>query len=124
MKENVTGFKYKRYTAAFRLLVVRDMEENHLSMYKVREKYDICDQTIKKWLIKYGKQHLLPIKVLVMQVEEQDLLKASQTRVKEMESLVVSMQMERHRQQMFYEEALRQIGMDKETFEKKTGFKR
>lgn len=124
MSTTVTRQKCKRYSEAFKLTVIRDIEENYLSMNKAAKKYDLCDPTIKRWLEKYGKHHLLPIKILVMEPSEQDPIAAKEARIKELESLVVTMQLKEHRQAIFYEEALRQLGASREVFEKKTGLPR
>ena len=125
MATTVTERTSVRYSEAFKLTVIRDLEENHLSIGGAQKKYDICgSNTIHGWLRKYGKTHLFTRKIVIMNIEEQDALTAMRAKVKELESVVVAQELARHRQHAFYEESLRQLGVERSVFEKKTGIGR
>ncbi len=65
-----------RYSDCFKLQVVEEIENNGLSIKDCRLKYGIGGgSTIQKWLLKYGKQHLLNKIVRVETRDEIDELK-------------------------------------------------
>lgn len=65
-----------RYSDCFKLQVVEDVEKNGLSIRDCRLKYGIGGAyTIQKWLLQFGKQHLLNKIVRVETREEIDELK-------------------------------------------------
>lgn len=65
-----------RYSDCFKLQVVEEIEKNGLSIEDCRRKYSIGgSMTIQKWLLKFGKQHLLNKIIRVETREEIDELK-------------------------------------------------
>ncbi len=66
-----------RYSEAFKLKVVTELENGKLdSMEHARRKYGIKGTlTIRGWLKKYGREHLLPRKVRIEMPNEQDRIK-------------------------------------------------
>ena len=65
-----------RYSDCFKLQVVEDIEKHGLSIEDCRRKYAIGGgSTIQKWLLKFGKQHLLNKIIRVETREEIDELK-------------------------------------------------
>lgn len=66
----------KRYSDCFKLQVVEEIEKNGLSIEDCRRKYAIGGgDTIQKWLLKFGKQHLLNKIIRVETRDEIDELK-------------------------------------------------
>ncbi|MFP4027540.1 MAG: transposase [Candidatus Brocadiia bacterium] len=68
------GNKVVRYSEAFKLKVVSELESGKLSsMAEARRKYGIGGgSTVANWLKKYGKNHLLGKVVKVETVEDRD----------------------------------------------------
>ena len=65
-----------RYSDCFKLQVVEEVEKNGLSIGACRQKYGIGGAyTIQKWLLQFGKQHLLNKIVRVETREEIDELR-------------------------------------------------
>lgn len=65
-----------RYSDCFKLQVVEEIEKNGLSIEECRRKYAIGGgETIQRWLVKFGKQHLLNKIIRVETREEIDELK-------------------------------------------------
>lgn len=121
MSKTVTGRTSVRYSESFKLAVIRDIEENHLTIHSALKKYDIRGSlTINKWMRKYGKAHLLPKKIIVMEIRERDELSLLKERLAEVERLALSQQLELQRMGIYYAEALRQVGVERGAFEKKT----
>src|SRR5918997_561327 len=74
-----------RYSISFKQKVVREIEEEGLSHSEVMRRYGITGaETIKKWLIKFGKNHLLNKVVRVEMKEEKDRVKELEAEVKKL----------------------------------------
>lgn len=64
-----------RYSISFKQMVVKEVEEGS-SMEFVRKKYDIGGgSTIQKWIMAFGKHHLLNKIIRVETMDEKDRLK-------------------------------------------------
>lgn len=76
-----------RYSTAFKLKVVEQIERGELTVQEARRVYDIggC-QTIQKWLVKHGKSHLLPKVVRIEMKDEKDRIKELEAEKKQLES--------------------------------------
>ncbi|MGB4655925.1 MAG: transposase [Bacteroidales bacterium] len=73
----------KRYSDCFKLQVVEEIEKNGLSVEECRLKYGIGGgSTIQRWLLKYGKQHLLNKIIRVETRDEIDELKRLRAELK------------------------------------------
>ena len=67
--------KVIRYSDCFKLQVVEEVEKNGLGIEECRHKYGIGGtNTVQKWLLKFGKQHLLNKIIRVETREEKDEL--------------------------------------------------
>jgi len=76
-----------RYSTAFKLHVVSEIESGRLSMEGARRRYGIGGKTtVTKWLRRFGKNHLLPKVVRVETPEERDQVTTLKQRVRELES--------------------------------------
>lgn len=68
--------KTYRYSDCFKLSVVTEIEKNGLTIQEARLKYGIKGgATIQKWLVKFGKNHLLNKVVRVETKDERNELK-------------------------------------------------
>ena len=107
----------KRYSTAFQLKVVREIEQGKYTCRRARELYDIGGKsTIAKWLKRHGKAHLLTEVVQVRMKTEQDKVRQLQDRIRELERALADSQVEQ-----VYLQALVQV-MDEasgETLKKK-----
>lgn len=76
-----------RYSTAFKLKVVEQIERGELSVQQARRLYDIGGgQTIQRWLTKHGKSHLLSRVVRVEMKDEKDRIKQLEAEKKKLES--------------------------------------
>ena len=69
--------KSVRYSEAFKLQVVSELESGELKgISEANRRYGISGhETVRKWLLKYGKGHLLPRTIRVETPNEKDRLK-------------------------------------------------
>ena len=76
-----------RYSESFKLQVVSDLESGRFQTHgEAREHYGITGcSTLKSWLIKYGKDHLISRKVRIEVLNEKDKLKELKLKVRRLE---------------------------------------
>jgi transposase len=80
-----------RYSEAFKLQVVRELEEGkHANCWAAREAYGIHGTTtVSRWVREYGKSHLLGRVVHVQTADERSELRKAKDRVAELEKALV-----------------------------------
>ncbi|MBE9550814.1 MAG: transposase [Proteobacteria bacterium] len=80
-----------RYSEAFKRQVVEELERVELpNMTSAREKYGIKGRcTVRNWIKKYGKEHLLPRQVRIEMPDEQREVKKLKKRIRELEAALV-----------------------------------
>ena len=76
-----------RYSEAFKLQVVRQLEQGHFgNPWEAGQAYGVKGTgTVARWVRQFGKDHLLGKVVRVMQADEQAEVKALRKRVRELE---------------------------------------
>lgn len=76
-----------RYSLAFQQKVVNEIESGELSIGDARRLYDIRgNETIQKWIRKFGKNHLLSKVVRIEMKDEKDRVKELEKRIRQLES--------------------------------------
>ena len=77
----------KRYSIAFQQKVVGEIESGELSIGDARRLYDITgNETIQKWIRKFGKNHLLNKVVRIEMKDEKDRIKELEKKIRQLES--------------------------------------
>ena len=72
-----------RYSISFQQQVVREIEEEGISVEQIRRRYGINGSgTVRKWLRKFGKNHLLKKVVRIETMNEKDRVKQLEEEVK------------------------------------------
>jgi transposase-like protein len=76
-----------RYSEAFKLQVVRQLEQGHFgNPWEVGQAYGVKGTgTVARWVRQFGKDHLLGKVVRVMKADEEAEVKALRKRVRELE---------------------------------------
>ncbi len=114
-----------RYSEAFKLKVVNELESGKLScVYEARIRYGIrgCG-TIECWLRKYGKNHLLCKVVKVKTVDEKDELKKQKARIKQLEKALADAHLDLIIEKEYFKMACEAGNIsDPDEFKKKTKF--
>src|SRR3954464_12730398 len=82
-----------RYSISFRQKVVREIEEEGLTIEAAKRRYGIGGgQTIQRWMRKFGKYHLLEKIIRIESMEEKDKVKKMQDEIRKLkEALADSM---------------------------------
>ena len=108
-----------RYSEAFKMAVVRELEEQDLPCEQVRRKYGIKGNfTVQAWVRKYGNGSR-GIRIRVEKPEEINELKRLRTRVRQLESALADANIDAALERSFLELACERAGLDVEEFKKK-----
>ena len=110
-----------RYSEAFKRQVVGELERGrHSSVEKARRVYGIRgSMTVWKWVRKYGSEDLLPKRVRIETLKEQDELKAARKRIRELEAAVADAHIDHCLEKAYFHVACDRMGVDPEDFKKK-----
>jgi len=111
-----------RYSEAFKLQVVRELEEGRQSSFRgASEAYGIGGAvTVRDWVRKYGKTHLLRKVVRVETTEERNELRKAKERIRELEKALVDAHLDLRLERAWMELACETGGVDDvEEFKKK-----
>ena len=74
-----------RYSINFRQKVVREIEEEGLTIQAAKRRYGIGGgQTIQRWMRRFGKYHLLEKIVRIETMEEKDQIKKMQEEIRKL----------------------------------------
>lgn len=111
-----------RYSEAFKLQVVREIEEGKLgSCTAASARYGIWgSETVQRWVRSYGKDHLIGKVVRVETPGERDEMKKLKNRVRELERAMSDAHMDLRLERAYVNLACRAAGIeDVESFKKK-----
>jgi transposase-like protein len=111
-----------RYSESFKLQVVRDLESGRFAnIGQAASHYGIKGSvTIRGWLIKFGKDRLMPRVVRVETPDEQHELKRLRQRVRQLEGLLADKELGLVISETYLELACERAGiLDVEDFKKK-----
>lgn len=110
----------KRYSSAFKLKVVNEIESGKLSISQAMEIYDIVGgSTISKWIKNLGKSHLLSKIVRIEMKDENDRVKELKERVRQLEKLLANKELDSLMNEAFLELLAEDNQVDLEEFKKK-----
>jgi transposase len=108
-----------RYSEAFKMGVVREVEQQDLPFEQVRRKYGILGScSVLKWVRKYGNGSRGK-RIRVEKPEEINELKRLKERVRQLESALAEANIDRALERAFAELACKRAGVDAEEFKKK-----
>jgi transposase len=110
-----------RYSLAFKRQVVDDIENGRFdSMEAARIHYGIKGPcTVKKWIRRFGKNHLLAKVIRVEKPDEKDQIRQLRQEVRKLRELLGSKEAEKAISEAYLEIACEELGTDIESFKKK-----
>jgi transposase-like protein len=112
-----------RYSEAFKMAVVRELEEQDLPCEHVRRKYGIKGNfTVQLWVRKYGNGSR-GIRIRVEKPQEIDELKRLKERVRRLESALADANIDLALERAYTELACERAGVEVEEFKKKAAGK-
>src|SRR5690554_1398057 len=105
--------KTYRYSDCFKLSVVTEIEKNGLTIQEARLKYGIKGgATIQKWLVKFGKNHLLNKVVRVEKKDERNELKRLRNENKKLKIAYAELAIDHKLSEKVLEKADEMMGLD------------
>ena len=105
--------KTYRYSDCFKLNVVTEIEKNGLTIQEARLKYGIKGgATIQKWLVKFGKNHLLNKVVRVETKDERNELKRLRNENKKLKIAYAELAIDHKLSEKVLEAADEMMGLD------------
>jgi transposase len=110
-----------RYSEAFKLQVVSELEAGKFQgPFAAARAYGIRGAgTVTGWLRKYGRSDLMPRRITISTMKEQDEKKALQRRVRELEKALADTHMKELLGSKYLEIACERLGTDVGEFKKK-----
>jgi len=115
-----------RYSLAFKREVVAELEAGRFrSMQEARQHYGIGGaMTVRRWLERFGKNHLIPKVVRVEKPDEADRIRQLKQEICQLKQALGETQLRNVLQESFLAIACEQLGQDVEAFKKKAATKR
>ncbi|HEX5668569.1 MAG TPA: transposase [Chitinophagaceae bacterium] len=102
-----------RYSNGFKERVVRELEEEHLSIKDLQRRYGIRGNvTIQGWIRTFGKHHLLNRVVKIETMDEKDRIKELEKQIKELKLKLADSVMGEHILEEVIKEANRMYNTD------------
>ena len=86
---------YKRYSEAFRIQVVREYEQEGMSLNQLRQRYGVSNITLKKWIAKYSTQGLRYSLMTIQTPAERDRVKELEAENARLKMLVADLTLEK-----------------------------
>ena len=110
-----------RYSEAFKQQVISELEAGKFSgAFAAARAYGIRGQgTVSGWLRKYGRSDLMPRRVTITTMTEEDEAKALKQRVRELEKALADTHMKELLGEAYLGLACQRLGMEVEEFKKK-----
>jgi transposase len=112
-----------RYSMAFKQQVVADLESGRFgTILAANEHYGIGGaETVRKWLRRFGRNHLIPKVVRVEKPDEADQIRQLKKQIRQLQEALGKTQLENVMNESFLRIACERLGMDFEEFKKKVG---
>jgi transposase len=102
-----------KYSICFKQKVVKEIEEEGLSISEASRRYGIKGgETIQKWIKKFGKYHLLNKIIRIESMDEKDRIKQLEEENKKLKIALADSLMEKRCLEVVIEEGDRQFNMD------------
>jgi transposase-like protein len=102
-----------RYSNGFKERVVRELEEEHLTVKEIQRRYGIRGNvTIQGWIRTFGKQHLMNRVVKIETMDEKDRIKELEKQIKELKLKLADSVMGQHILEEVINEANRMYNTD------------
>lgn len=110
-----------QYSEAFKQQVVDAIAKGKYTSCRQAQK--ACgiqgSETIRRWVIKYGRDDLLPKKIRIETLKEVDMLKSSRKRIKDLEAALADAHIDNCLEHAFLQIACERMGEEISDFKKK-----
>ena len=109
---------YTRYSEAFKHQVIHEIETGKFDgAHAASQAYGIPgSETVNKWLLKYGRNDLMPKQIRITTMNERDEKQELKKRVSELEKALADAYMQGLLNESYFEIACERLNMDPEAF--------
>jgi transposase-like protein len=109
-----------RYSSSFKRQVVSELETGRFdSIGQASEHYGVPGTTIRRWLGKFGRNHLIPKVIRVEKPDEQNQIRELKKQVRQLKEALGQTQAEKVIGEEFLKIACEEMGQDVDAFKKK-----
>ena len=109
-----------RYSENFKLKVLHELESGKYSSYELVNVYEISPNSIYNWIKKYSRFDLLHKQVIIQTMDEKDKIGQLENQIKQLKELLIEKDLTNITNQVFFEDAIKQLGFRSiEEFKKK-----
>ena len=115
------GRTIRHYSEAFKLKVLQDISEGHLSKKEASRKYGCSEASIFSWIRKYGRFDLYNPTIEIRMPTEKSEIKKLEKENKRLKDALVQMQLKNLKAECDLEAAMEVFGFTAEELEKKAG---
>ncbi len=115
----------KRYSEAFKLKVLEEYKTGRwASLTQVAEAYNVGYNTLTKWMVQYGHEHLINRRIYVATADEKSELKRLREENKRLKANLEDAMIEYYVERAFVSILCEETGQTREDLKKKDGFLR
>ena len=111
--------KVIRYSEAFKLQVVKEVEDGVLTCDQARIKYGLSHGRVPIWIKRLGKLHLLPKLIRVETPDEKDRIKELEKQIQQLKNSLAETQVRYLVAESQFEVVCEQQGLDPDEVKKK-----
>jgi len=110
----------KRYSENFKLKVLHELESGKYTTYELVKLYGISPGSIYHWIKKYSRFDLMNKQVIIQTMDEKNKIKQLEDQIKQLKELLIEKDLTNITNQVFFEDAVKQLGFKSiEEFKKK-----
>lgn len=111
----------RRYSDAFKRQVVESVEQEGYSQQQAADLYGCSQESVRRWIKQYGKNHLLNKVVRIQTMDEADRIKELTEEIKKLKAALADAHIDQTISESYFELACQRLGVDPEEFKKKHG---
>ena len=100
----------KRYSENFKLKVLHELESGKYTTYELVKLYGISPGSIYHWIKKYSRFDLLHKQVIIQTMDEKDKIRQLENQIKQLKELLIEKDLTNITNQVFFEDAIKQLG--------------
>lgn len=119
MQRSTTQKITRKYSEAFKLQVVEQIEQGRYNANQAARLYGCCPSSIHGWKKKYGRNHLLNKIVRIETMSEANRIKELQEQVAHLKAALADTHIDQKLSESYLRLACRELGTNPEEFKKK-----
>lgn len=111
----------RRYSDAFQRQVVEAVEEEGYSQQQAADLYGCSQESVRRWIKKFGKNHLLNKVVRIQTMDESRRIDELKQQIAQLKQALADAHMDRNLTESRLEIACQKLDIDPQEFKKKHG---